>query len=192
MNNLSLIYTCTLLSSSTIWKYKEKELRYTFQRILSGLTVGASYCSIQTKIVCWRTFYEFQDKNFQKNPGKIIKSHFWRVLVIHKYMYTQTVWEYTNFFIYSCMYMTYLSCVVMEAWRYCLFSLLCELPKPGWLLAAQTESIPQLLLAFNALFWSSGYKFNLHFMLLGILKPILYKTSQRWHFIFSIAKCILY
>lgn len=66
-----------------------------------------------------------------------------------------------------------LSCVVMEAWRYCLLSLLCELPKPGWLLAAQTENILQLLLAFNALFWSSGYTFNLHFMLFGILKPIL-------------------
>lgn len=115
IKSFSYIYTCTLLCSSTIWKYKEKELRYTFQRILSGLTVWASYFSIQTKIVWWRTFYEIQDENFQKNPGKIIQLHFWRVLVIHKYMFTQTIWEYMILFIYSCMYMTYLSCVWL--WR---------------------------------------------------------------------------
>lgn len=60
-------------------------------------------------------FMKFKIKIFKKNPGKIIKLHFWRVLVIHKYMYTQTKWEYMILCIYSCMYMTYLSCVWL--WR---------------------------------------------------------------------------
>lgn len=171
IKSFSYIYTCTLLCSSTIWKYKEKELRYTFQRILSGLTVGASYCSIQTKIVCWRTFYEIQDKKSWKNHSiTLLKST--GNSQIH--VYTNNMRIHDPLYILLYVHDISLLCVVMEAWRYCLLSLLCELPKPGWLLAArQTENIPQLLLAFNAHFWSSGYTFNLHFMLLGILKPIL-------------------